>query len=200
MKKYIFPFTVLSFGVLLVGCGEDSSSTIYETNTYPDSDILNDERYDPSMDPNNNSMLDTTTDAEAAATTRDASLDTSTTINIDADAPVMNPTAAVADPQTSRIIFPNGSEILEVGKAYTIRWESEGIEAVDIAVSENGRSEIVIAERVLAYNGVLEWTPSAQLLGDREFAQFMVSITDADTGEKHDTSDKAFIVQLKADQ
>lgn len=196
MKKSILTFAVLLFGIFLVGCS-DTKDTSYEEDMNMPVPQTTDSMENDGMD---------TTESEAQETTTEASLDTPPTETNTAatitppltpESPVMNPTAAVEDPQTSQVIFPNGGELMEVGKAYTIRWESEGIEAVDISLIANGREVAVLGTRILAYNGVLEWTPTADILGGASFAQFTIGMTDSDTGKKHDTSDKPFIVQIK---
>lgn len=197
MKNFFLSFAVLTFGFLLVGCGNDDDTTNNDDMNTPVTETNNMEN-DADMD-----------DTEAEDTTSEASMDmdadtteTQATITppLTPESPVMNPTAAVQDPQTSQVVFPNGGELMEVGKAYTIRWESEGIEAVDIALLENGREVAVLGERILAYNGVLEWTPTEDILRGESFGKFTIGMTDSDTGKKHDTSDTTFIVQVKADE
>lgn len=118
---------------------------------------------------------------------------------LDADAPVMNPNGPTPV-RTSNILFPDGKEILEVGKTYTIQWESEGMEAVDLQLHSFGRYYAPIAEKILAHNGVYEWTPDASLLKGESFVRLTVVMLDSDTGKEHGESDEPFILQAQSDR
>lgn len=109
------------------------------------------------------------------------------------DQPVMNPAGETLI-KTAQVTFPNGRERLEIGKDYQIRWESEGIKAMEIELHQFGRRTALLAERALAVEGVFNWTPSEDLLRGNDFAQLTVILKDADTGIVHDESDSAFIL------
>lgn len=206
MKKSFLSLAVLMFGLLFVGCTK-ADKTITDDLVFTNETSTEETSID---DANSTEAEDTTADAaedlptiDTDETTEETDQEPPTTGTnmgstppLTEDSPVMNPTAAVEDPQTSQVIFPNGGELLEVGKEYTIRWESEGIEAVDIMLMQEREEPVMIGSRILAYNGVLEWTPTAALLGGETFGQFTIGMIDSDTGKAHDTSDELFIVQI----
>jgi len=109
------------------------------------------------------------------------------------DNPVMNPAGETIF-KTSQVLFPKGGERIEVGKSYLIRWESEGIKAVDLELHEFGRKKFTIAERVLAAPGNYSWTPSRPLLAGEEYKQCTVVMVDSDTMVAHGKSENAFML------
>lgn len=115
---------------------------------------------------------------------------------LDEDSPVFNP-AGPATPNTSQVLFPDGNETLEVGADYTISWESEGIELINLELHEYDRKVATIGESLIAYNSTFAWTPAASLLEGEDFRRFTLVMVDAQTGEVHDSSDEAFVLQAR---
>ena len=182
--KYILSFAVVLAGITLVGCGNPSTPTEPEETTEATKTAVSE----------TTETTDTQENTEEVATKKEAPDYIGT-----AEQPVINP-AGDAPQNTSHILFPDGKEILDVGKAYTIRWESEGVKLVDLQISENGRNHKTIAERLIAYNGVYEWTPSKDLLQDRNFGMFVITMIDSDTEERHDSSDEPFMIRIKNEE
>lgn len=116
------------------------------------------------------------------------------TPTVDSEQPVLNP-EGVAGPSLAVVLFPNGNEQLEAGKQYDITWDAQGFNTLNIELEEEGYTRGVIAEDVLAANGVYTWTPAfTDGTEDGHTMNLQVVLSDADTGEVLDKSDKSFII------
>jgi len=88
------------------------------------------------------------------------------------------------------VLNPNGGEVLVVGSAYEITWNSVGVSTVDIDYStDGGQSFTAIAAGLNAGSGSYTWmVPDA--LSENAF----IKITDAADQQLSDTSDEAFVI------
>jgi len=73
---------------------------------------------------------------------------------------------AQAIPSYLNIIFPNGGEVLQVGKTYTIKWDSLGMETykVSIILKKSDIIHLIIAENI-PNNSFYNWKVSQGLFG-----------------------------------
>jgi hypothetical protein len=60
-----------------------------------------------------------------------------------------------------KLIYPNGGELLEAGKTYEIKWQSNLVGKTDIALIKGEDTAISIASNVSGYLGKYSFTPTA---------------------------------------
>jgi hypothetical protein len=89
------------------------------------------------------------------------------------------------------LTYPNGNEILQTGKTYTITYDySSSISAVNVEVStDNGTTWNFIASNVQA-NGSYDWT-----VGDIPTSTALIRVTDAQYPDLSDVSDASFKIE-----
>lgn len=72
-----------------------------------------------------------------------------------------------------RIVFPNGGEVLEIGKSYNISWENYiGNEpltiAIEVTTSNGAKYQKRIAENIpAAESGSYNWTATSEMIGNK---------------------------------
>ena len=107
-------------------------------------------------------------------------------------------TPTPAPPPSITVTAPNGGEVWVEGKTYRIRWQSAGVDRVNIAAASGGKDLGHLAFEVDADAGGYEWTIPEGFVssfGPSQSDAMRIRIYDADDPDVYDENDDPFTVR-----